>query len=98
MHRLEAIKRFYQKGSIPWRKTPVHIPKLLKAAGYTTGIFGKWAYSPGSTSEPLKIGFDRFYGYNCQRIAHHYYPYFLWNDNAIEVLWDNFGMETGSYV
>ena len=87
------------EGQYPMEEDTYVIPKLLKAAGYTTGIFGKWGLgSPGSTSEPLKIGFDRFYGYNCQRIAHHYYPYFLWNDNAVEVLWDNFGMETGSYA
>ena len=87
------------EGQYPMPEDTFVIPKMLKAAGYTTGIFGKWGLgAPGSTSEPLKIGFDRFYGYNCQRIAHHYYPYFLWNDTAIEVLWDNFGMETGSYA
>jgi arylsulfatase A-like enzyme len=72
---------------------------MLKAEGYTSGIFGKWGLgAPETPSEPLNMGFDRFYGYNCQRIAHHYYPYFLWDDNLLEVLWDNFGMETGTYA
>jgi arylsulfatase A-like enzyme len=44
------------------------------------------------------MGFDRFYGYNCQRHAHHYYPYYLWNDNQREMLWGNFGMETEEYA
>ena len=87
------------EGQYPMKEDTFVIPKMLKAVGYTTGIFGKWGLgSPDSTSEPLKMGFDRFYGYNCQRIAHHYYPYFLWNDDSVEVLWDNFGMETGSYA
>lgn len=72
---------------------------LFKKAGYATGAFGKWGLgAPGSASEPLKMGFDRFYGYNCQRQAHHYYPYFLWNDNQREMLWGNFGMETQEYA
>ena len=43
------------------------------------------------------LGFDRFYGYNCQRHAHHYYPYYLWNDDRRDMLWGNFGMETEEY-
>ncbi len=72
---------------------------LFKKAGYATGAFGKWGLgSPGSASEPLKMGFDHFYGYNCQRQAHHYYPYFLWNDHQREMLWGNFGLETQDYA
>jgi arylsulfatase A-like enzyme len=73
--------------------------KLFKQAGYTTGVFGKWGLgAPGSASEPLNSGFDRFYGYNCQRQAHHYYPYFLWNDEQREILWNNTGLECGDYA
>ena len=72
---------------------------LFQDAGYQTGIFGKWGLgAPDSEAEPLKMGFDRFYGYNCQRIAHHYYPYHLWSDNQREILWGNMGMETGDYA
>jgi arylsulfatase len=43
---------------------------------------GKWGLGfPGSEGEPLRQGFDRFFGYNCQRQAHNYYPTSLW-DNA----------------
>ena len=72
---------------------------MFKKAGYATGGFGKWGLgAPGSASEPLKMGFDRFYGFNCQRLAHHYYPYFLWNDDQREMLWGNFGMETKQFA
>jgi arylsulfatase A len=75
------------------------IAHLFKTAGYTTGLFGKWGLgAPDSSSEPLAMGFDRFYGYNCQRQAHHYYPYFLWNDHQREMLWGNFGLERQDYA
>lgn len=58
----------------------VTIPRLLRKAGYTTGMFGKWGLgAPGSPSDPVEH-FDRFYGYNCQRQAHTYYPTHLWSN------------------
>ena len=27
------------------------------------------------------MGFDHFFGYNCQRLAHEYYPEYLWRDD-----------------
>ena len=72
---------------------------LFKNAGYATGLFGKWGLgAPDTVSEPLKMGFDRFYGYNDQKQAHFYYPYFLWNDRQREMLWGNFGLEKGDYA
>ena len=59
----------------------------LKAAGYTTSAFGKWGLgSIGSTGDPQAQGVDRFYGYNCQLLAHSYYPDHLWdNDKRIDL-------------
>ena len=58
----------------------VTIPRLLKQAGYATGAFGKWGLgAPGSPSDPARH-FDLFYGYNCQREAHTYYPGHLWRN------------------
>jgi arylsulfatase A len=34
-----------------------------------------------TTGSPLKVGFDHFYGYNCQRHAHSYFPTYLWKDD-----------------
>ena len=57
-------------------------PKLLQKAGYTTGMFGKWGLgAPGSEGDPVKQGWDEFYGYNCQRQAHTYYPPYLWHND-----------------
>lgn len=57
------------------------LAETLKAQGYTTGAFGKWGLGgPGTTGEPLRQGFDRFYGYNCQGVAHNFYPTHLWDD------------------
>ena len=70
------------EGQAPIPAGTVTLPKLLKKQGYTTGVFGKWGLGgPGSEGEPLKQGFDRFYGYNCQRVAHNYYPTNLWDDD-----------------
>ncbi len=63
------------------------IPQLFKTAGYTTGIFGKWGLGhPGSGSEPTDMGFDTFYGYNCQRQSHSYYPMWLYRNKNKENL------------
>jgi arylsulfatase A len=57
------------------------IGRLLQQQGYVTGVFGKWGLGgPGSTGEPNRQGFDRWFGYLCQREAHNYYPTHLWRD------------------
>lgn len=53
----------------------------LKSAGYTTACIGKWGLGfVGSTGDPNLMGFDLFFGYNCQRQAHNYYPTHLWRN------------------
>ncbi len=72
-------------GQWPIKADTVTVAKILKKAGYTTGAFGKWGLGlVGTTGDPNKQGFDRFYGYICQRQAHTYYPNHLWNDGRIE--------------
>lgn len=62
----------------------------LKQAGYRTGAFGKWGLGfIGSTGDPARQGVDRFYGYNCQLLAHSYYPDHLWSDAERVELEDN---------
>ncbi len=74
------------EGQSPMPADIVTIPRLLSKAGYTTGAFGKWGLgAPGSVSDPIEH-FDLFYGYNCQREAHNYYPGHLWkNEKRIEL-------------
>ena len=69
------------EGQFPLPVDTVTLPKLLQRAGYVTGAFGKWGLGgPGSSGDPLNQGFDRFFGYNCQRVAHNYYPTSLWSN------------------
>ncbi len=71
------------EGQRPLPANTVMIPHKLKEAGYSTACIGKWGLGwPGSESTPNKMGFDFFYGYNCQRQAHTYYPPFLYRNEA----------------
>ena len=71
------------EGQRPVPANTVMIPRKLKEAGYTTACIGKWGLGyPGSVSTPNKMGFDFFYGYNCQRQAHTYYPPFLYKNES----------------
>ena len=66
------------------RPLPAHtmmVSHKLKEGGYATAYIGKWGLGyPGSESTPNKMGFDFFYGYNCQRQAHTYFPPFLYRN------------------
>lgn len=64
----------------------VTIPKLLRQAGYVTGMFGKWGLGEtGTVGEPLNH-FDAFFGYTNQMLAHNYYPQYLWrNRDKVEL-------------
>jgi len=55
----------------------VVLPELFKAAGYATGAFGKWGLgitTAEGRGNPLNHGFDEFFGWKSQSIAHTYYP------------------------
>ena len=71
------------------------LPEVFKAAGYATGAFGKWGlghtYVEGAPN-PLSHGFDEFYGWKSQTIAHTYYPTTA-VDNGKEVK-----LEEGTYI
>jgi arylsulfatase A len=70
------------EGQEPIPDSAVTLAELLKAEGFATGAFGKWGLGgPGSEGEPLRQGFDRFFGYNCQSHAHSYYPDYLWSNS-----------------
>ncbi len=85
-------------GQTPLPADETTIAEVLKANGYATGCFGKWGLGiGGSTGDPLKKGFDRFYGYNCQRHAHTYYPKYLNNDDKLDFLEGNFRKDQGKH-
>ncbi len=57
------------------------VAQVLKKAGYSTGIFGKWGLGlDGTTGVPNKKGFDDWFGYLDQTQAHEYYPEYLWEN------------------
>ena len=72
---------------IPLRPSDVTVAELLKQAGYTTGIIGKWGLGePDTTGIPNRQGFDYWFGYLNQRHAHNYYPQYLWrNEQKVEL-------------
>src|SRR4051812_4170633 len=86
------------EGQIAIPADSVTIAKVLKSAGYRTGCIGKWGLGgPGSTGEPNKQGFDYFYGYLCQRIAHSYYPDYLWRNTDKVLFPENADGKKGTY-
>ena len=82
--------RSIDKKDIPFTMENNTIAKMLKDAGYRTGLFGKWGLGEaGTTGIPTKQGFDEFYGYLNQRQAHYYYVDSLWhNEEKIPVKLD----------
>ena len=82
---IRGNKEIQPEGQVPMPADTFTVAHLMKRAGYTTGLIGKWGLGkPGSASTPDKMGFDYFFGYNCQRKAHEYYPEYLWrNDEKV---------------
>ncbi len=70
------------EGQWPIPEEAYTLAELFGEHGYVTGAMGKWGLGPvGSSGDPNAQGFDRFVGYNCQRVAHSYYPPHLWVDD-----------------
>jgi arylsulfatase A-like enzyme len=70
------------EGQEPVPANELTLPLTLKKLGYSNGGFGKWGLgSIPSTGSPLKQGFDHFFGFNDQAVAHNHYPTYLWDDD-----------------
>lgn len=75
------------EGQWPIPDGAVTVAEVMKKAGYVTGAIGKWGLGPvASSGDPNSQGFDLFYGYNCQREAHNYYPTHLWLNRERHIL------------
>lgn len=86
------------EGQLPIPTETVTVAEILKKAGYTTGAFGKWGLGgPNSIGHPNKQGFDHFFGYLCQRHAHHFYPDYLWRNDKRVSLDENRDGKRGTY-
>ena len=96
---IRGNKEWKPEGQWPLPDSSFILPEMLRAAGYTTGAFGKWGLGyPGSEGDPLHQGFDTFYGYNCQRLAHNYYPGHLWDNDRKVILEENRGDTLAVYA
>jgi arylsulfatase A len=96
---IRGNREIQPEGQYPLDSSIVTVAELLQSEGYVTGAFGKWGLGyPSSEGDPNNQGFDEFYGFNCQRIGHNYYPYHLWHNQTKEILKGNKGRKTDSYA
>lgn len=80
MNKVEPDKYF--EGQHPLSEGAFTLAMAFQKAGYRTGAMGKWGLGPvGSSGDPNKKGIEYFFGYNCQSVAHSYYPPYLWRNN-----------------
>ncbi len=96
---IRGNKEWKPEGQWPIPDSTFTMAEMLKDAGYVTGAFGKWGLGyPGSEGDPNMQGFDEFYGYNCQRLAHNYYPGHLWDNQTKVILEENTGDKFVQYA
>ena len=93
---IRANREIGAEGQMPVPAETTMIAQVLKDAGYATACIGKWGMGMFDTvGSPLKHGFDHFFGYNCQRHAHSYFPTYLYNDDKRFELEGNTGRGVG---
>lgn len=93
---VRANREIQPEGQMPLPAGTVTVAQILKEAGYATACIGKWGMGMfHTTGSPLKVGFDHFFGYNCQRHAHSYFPTYLYNDDRRFDLEGNDGKTVG---
>lgn len=87
---------WFPEGQYPIDDEIVTIGEIAKNAGYHTATFGKWGMGFFDTEgAPQKQGMDHFFGYNCQRHAHSYFPTYLYSNDQPVALPGNNGRDVG---
>jgi len=95
---IRGNKRWEPEGQWPLPSDSYTVAEMLKALGYSTGAFGKWGLGYIDTEgDPNAQGIDVFFGYNCQGLAHNYYPDHLWHNHEKILLTENDSSKTGIY-
>jgi arylsulfatase A-like enzyme len=95
---IRGNKSWEPEGQWPLPADSYTIAEMLKIRGYSTGAFGKWGLGfVGTEGDPNSQGFDEFYGYNCQSLAHNYYPDHLWHNHEKLLLHENDNGKVGIY-
>lgn len=93
---IRANREIQPEGQKPLPAGTYTVAKLFKDNGYATACVGKWGMGMfDTTGSPLKVGFDHFFGYNCQRHAHSYFPTYLYRDDKRFDLEGNDGKGVG---
>ena len=95
---IRGNKEWDTEGQWPLPAKALTIAEMLKSVGYATGSFGKWGLGFIDTEgDPNSQGFDEFYGYNCQKLAHNYYPDHFWHNHEKINIHENDSGNTGAY-
>ena len=85
---VRANREIGAEGQMPLPAGTFTVAQLLKSAGYATACVGNWGMGMfDTTGSPLKLGFDHFFGYNCQRHAHSYFPKYLYHARVDDPNW-----------
>lgn len=93
---IRANREIKPEGQKPLPAGTYTVARLFKDNGYATACVGKWGMGRFDTGgSPLKVGFDHFFGYNCQRHAHSYFPTYLYRDDKRFELEGNNGKGVG---
>lgn len=96
---IRGNKEWKPEGQYPIPDSAFTVAELLKSHGYVTGAFGKWGLGFVDTEgAPHRQGIDTFFGYNCQRLAHNYYPSYLWRNEERIMLDGNTGTDKVTYA
>lgn len=96
---IRGNQELWPEGQMPLPADTPTIASVLRAAGFATGAFGKWGLGFVHTEgDPNRQGFDTFFGYNCQRWAHRYYPPYLWDNDQWHFLPGNDMYQTTTYA
>lgn len=61
--RVGADKVIYRRDKVGLNPDEVTVAELLRDEGYATGLVGKWHLGEWGEFNPVKHGFDRFYGF-----------------------------------
>lgn len=84
---------------LPLEDEDVTVAEVLKAAGYATGITGKWGLGePQTPGVPNRQGFDQWFGYLNQNHAADYYTTYLWKSETRYELPGNQGGQRNQYT
>ena len=79
---IRGNKSYAPEGQTPLPDSIITFANILQQNGYATAAFGKWGLGfINNSGDPNKKGFDKFYGYNCQSLAHDYFPPYIWDNH-----------------